>query len=95
MITALYFSAITAGVAVFGVILQALVYAYREGQKEQRLKAVEDRVKSLPQLEALTMAINAAMDGLKASVADLKTDLRSDVAEINHVIRTHLFTRGN
>jgi hypothetical protein len=91
---ALYFSAVTAIVAVLGVLVQALVYAYREGKKEARLAAVEDRVKNLPQLEALVTAINASIENLKLSVSELKSDIRTDVAEINHTLRNHLFARG-
>lgn len=84
---------VLAAVALFGVLLQAVVYAYREGVKEQRLASVEEQVKNLPALAALMATLAADLGALKTQLTDAKVDLKTDIQEINHVIRNHLMAR--
>lgn len=93
MTPALWFAGIGAFVALFGVVLHAIIYAYREGRKEQRLVAVEQRIEGLPSLEALMASMTAHMEGVKTQVSELKRDLKADVGEINHIIRNHMMAR--
>ncbi|HYE38237.1 hypothetical protein [Methylocaldum sp.] len=39
-----HISLIIAGCAILGVLLHAIVYAHKEGKKEQRLQIVEDKI---------------------------------------------------
>lgn len=86
---------VAAGTAIFGVLLHMAVYAYREGRKEERLIAVEKRVEGLPAIEVMLAKFTAEMSGVQGQLTRLQADLKADIAEINHTIRNHLFTRGD
>lgn len=81
--------AITGGVSLLGLIAHIATYANKEGKKEQRLQAVEDRVKTLAPLETQMATLTANVGALDRKIDSIKSDIRGDI----HDLRNYLMAR--
>lgn len=81
--------------AAIGLVIHVAIYANKEGKKEQRLTAVEDRTKNLPALEVAMATIGSNVANLGGKVDSLKSDIKLDIQEINRTIRECLVGASN
>lgn len=72
-----------AGVGSLGALgVHIVVYAFKEGRKEQRLQAVEEKVKAIGGIETTLASVTATMAALGGKIDDLKSDIREDIASL-------------
>lgn len=88
MTLALLFAAVSSCVAVCGLVIHIIAYSYREGRKEQRLTAVEEKVKTISGVEVILATVNANMGALKEQLAEFKADVTRDISEVSETVRS-------
>jgi hypothetical protein len=87
------FGGVTGIVAMVGLIIHIAVYSNKEGKKEQRLAAVEERAKAIPSMEVAMATMAAQVGSLEGKIDGMKTDLKSDIQAINRTILDHFIRR--
>lgn len=88
-IDAQFFSDASGVCAIVMLGVHVVIYANKEGKKEQRLLAVEEKVKSIPSIELTLATVTATMAGLEGKIDSVKSDIRGDIQDL----RNHLLNR--
>jgi hypothetical protein len=66
--------------------VHVVVYANKEGKKDQRLLAVEEKVKTIDGIATTLASVTATMDAVTHKLDDMKSDLRSDIHELRSLM---------
>lgn len=75
--------------ALVGLIAHIATYANKEGKKEQRLAAVEERVKTLAPLETQMATLTANVGALDSKIDSFKSDIRGDIQDLRNYLMSH------
>jgi hypothetical protein len=67
---------IMAGCAIAGLLIHALIYAHKEGRKEQRLQSVEEKIAKHEVSESALAVLANELKHLAAAVTEVRSDTK-------------------